>query len=210
MGNKAGKALTAKTIKAYQKSTNFEPDEIKALYNQFAQFKTDAEDGKDGGTEAEINRKEFQLALGCRDSLFVNRIFQLFDKNSDGLINFSEFLAGIAILSSKATLQDKLRFSFTVYDFNGDDKIDREELKRLLSASLEENGVPMGAAAIDGLVESTFAQADTNRDGFIDFEEYHQMVIKHPALLKPLTMNVAEIIAERTRTSGAGGAGGSA
>lgn len=33
-----------------------EPEEIKALYNQFAQFKTDAEDGKDG-TEAVINRK---------------------------------------------------------------------------------------------------------------------------------------------------------
>lgn len=100
-----------------------------------------------------------------------------------------------------------------MYDFNGDEKIDREELKRLLQASLEENRVPMDEASVDALVESTFVQADLNRDGFIDFEEYHQMVIKHPALLKPLTMNVAEIIAERTRTSaaggGAGGAGGS-
>uniref|UniRef100_A0A7S1C5F8 EF-hand domain-containing protein n=1 Tax=Bicosoecida sp. CB-2014 TaxID=1486930 RepID=A0A7S1C5F8_9STRA len=209
MGNKASKALNAKTIKGYQKLTKFEPDEIKALYNQFAQFKTTEEDGKEGA-EAVINRKEFQLALGCLDSLFVDRIFQLFDKNSDGLINFEEFLVGIAILSTKSSTEQKLKFSFDLYDFNGDGKIDRDELKRLLVASLGENKVPMADAHVDALVEQTFTQADLNGDGFIDFEEYHQMVIKHPALLKPLTLNVAEIIAERTRSAAAGGATGGA
>lgn len=209
MGNKAGKALNKKTIKGYQDATGFLPDEIKALYNQFAQFKTDSEDGKDG-PEAVINRKEFQLALGCSDSLFVDRVFQLFDKNSDGLINFAEFLTGISILSTKSTLEQKLHFSFDVYDFNGDGKIDRDELKRLLKASLGENSVPMEEAAMDALVGQTFDDADTNKDGFIDFEEYHQMVIKHTALLKPLTLNVAEIIAERSAAAAAGGGAGGA
>lgn len=84
-----------------------EPDEIRALYNQFETFKTTTDDGKEG-PEAVINRKEFQLALGCRDSLFVDRIFQLFDKNTDGLINFTEFVVGISILSTKSTLEQKL------------------------------------------------------------------------------------------------------
>lgn len=104
--------------------------------------------------------------------------------------------------------------SFELYDFNGDGKIDKAELKRLLQASLEENSVPMSEAAMDELVDTTFAAADTNKDDLIDFDEYHQMVIKHPALMKPLTLNVGEIIKEVTAKAaaeaGAAGAGSGA
>lgn len=103
--------------------------------------------------------------------------------------------------------------SFKLYDFNNDGKIDGPELRRLLVASLKENVVPMEEAAVDELCERTFAAADLNKDGFIDYDEYHQMAIKHPALMKHLTLNVGEIIAEVTafrtaKDSAAGGAGG--
>lgn len=53
--------------------------------------------------------REFQSALGFRDSAFVNRIFQLFDKNEDNAINFNEFICGLSVLSIRGTLEEKLQ-----------------------------------------------------------------------------------------------------
>lgn len=66
----------------------------------------------------------------------------------------------------------------------------------MLEASLGENGIRLGADSIATMVDKTFETADANRDGFIDFEEYRNMCIKQPGILKPLKLNVSEIIAE--------------
>lgn len=55
--------------------------------------------------------REFQKALGCKSSFFVDRVFHLFDENGDGFINFSEFACGIAILSPKGTFAMKVSCS---------------------------------------------------------------------------------------------------
>lgn len=52
--------------------------------------------------------REFQKALGCKSSFFVDRVFLLFDENRDGFINFSEFACGIGILSPKGTFAMKV------------------------------------------------------------------------------------------------------
>lgn len=70
-------------------STNFTPEEVIALnvhYDLISSAKRD--DGL-------INRSEFQSALGftVKESLYVDRIFQLFDTNSDNCISFDEFFA---------------------------------------------------------------------------------------------------------------------
>lgn len=61
--------------------------------------------------------------------------------------------------------------AFDVYDLNGDGKIDKTELRKLLDSALTENTVPLSDAQITELVETTFKQADVNRDGVVDREE---------------------------------------
>ncbi len=51
---------------------------------------------------------EFQLVLGLKESLYLDRFFQLFDDNNDGFINFEEFVLGLSILSSKGTHDEKM------------------------------------------------------------------------------------------------------
>lgn len=83
------------------------PDEVKALYAQFVSLK-----GEDIGSSTGLNitAAEFQAALGFRDggSVFLQRIFQLFDGNGDGVVNFEEFMHSIAVLTPTAAPEARL------------------------------------------------------------------------------------------------------
>lgn len=193
MGNKGAK-LKSKELKSLVEKTKFSADEVKALYHQFRSIKADEEEKS--ATADLINREEFQKALGCKSSFFVDRVFLLFDENRDGFINFSEFACGIGILSPKGTFAMKVSFAFDVYDLNGDERIDKSELRKLLDAALTENSVPLSEAQVTELVETTFAQADTNKDGFIDRDEFRAMVNRHRAIIDHIELNVTDIIKE--------------
>jgi hypothetical protein len=51
-----------------------------------------------------------------------------------------------------------------------------------------------------------FALLQTNGDGFIDYEEYKQMCAVNQSILKPLTINVGEIIRDAKADAAAAGA----
>jgi len=98
--------------------------------------------------------------------------------------------------------------AFDIYDLNGDGKIDKSELRKLLTAALSENNVPLSSAQVDELVDSTFEQADINRDGFIDRPEFTAMVNRNRAIIDHIELNVTDIIKEAKASATRGGAGG--
>ena len=51
---------------------------------------------------------EFRNALLFKDSVLVDRIFQVFDRDDDGEICFQEYVACLSILSLKASSEEKL------------------------------------------------------------------------------------------------------
>lgn len=196
MGNKVGKVqLKSKDVSKLSSQTGFEAEEIKALYAQFLVLKS-----SEGADEtATMNFTEFQAALGYRNaptSLFIERIFRIFDENGDGSITFEEFVGGLSLLTPTAIPEKKLRFTFQIYDVSRKGAISQSDLRDMLLGVLKENDVPMSDDQVNRLVLDTFAQHDLNKDGYIDFEEYRQMCIKSPSILKPLTLNVTELIAQ--------------
>lgn len=38
-------------------------------------------------------------------------------------------------------------------------------------------------------VEATFKEADLNNDGYISFDEFREMVIKHPQMIDSMTIS---------------------
>uniref|UniRef100_A0A7S2WR96 EF-hand domain-containing protein n=1 Tax=Mucochytrium quahogii TaxID=96639 RepID=A0A7S2WR96_9STRA len=193
MGQKGSSigTLKRKHVKELMVQTHFGAEEIDALY---AHFRSIASSQTDDGF---IDRSEFREAMGLSDSLFVDRLFQLFDENDDGRINFQEFLCGLSILCIRGTLEEKMMFSFRIYDFDNDNKISNEELTSMLKTSLLENGVDMSPAQVELIIRSTFEEADINLDGFIDFEEYKKIVGNHPSILSNMTLDFRKVIEHR-------------
>lgn len=121
-------------------------------------------------------------------------MFQLFDGNGDGFITFTEYINGLSVLSFRGTLDEKMKFSFKVYDFDNDSKISESELSKMLQASLSENDVKLTPEQASAIVKATFVEADTNRDGYVDFQEYKRMVEKYPSILTNMTLDFRKVI----------------
>lgn len=72
MGNKTGK-MSRKRSEHLATTTNFTADEILALEKYFQSI------GKAHKGETHVDRTAFKNALGLKESLFINRLFLMFD-----------------------------------------------------------------------------------------------------------------------------------
>eukprot|EP00029_Vermamoeba_vermiformis_P002149 TRINITY_DN12534_c0_g1_i1.p1 TRINITY_DN12534_c0_g1~~TRINITY_DN12534_c0_g1_i1.p1 ORF type:complete len:263 (+),score=60.71 TRINITY_DN12534_c0_g1_i1:64-789(+) len=190
MGQRGGKLkphLDEDEIAYLLKKTHFTREEIIGLYNKYKWISSSIED------DGVIDVHEFQQALGFENSQVAKRIFKVIDENNDKKITFEEFCKGLSAYCSKAPLEDKLKFSFKIYDLDRDGYIDKEELFHMLQASLFENFLlELSEAQMRKLVDSTFEEVDLNSDGRLSFDEYRKMILSNPTLLASFDMKFVD------------------
>lgn len=124
-------------------------------------------------------------------------MFALFDTENKKRIDFKAFISGLSVFSEKGTMDEKLKcmkyfftlVSFKIYDADNDGFISRDELFKLLEASLAENSLDLPTDQLDSIVDATFHEADTDKDGKISFDEYRVLVTKHPSMIGNMTIS---------------------
>jgi len=89
-----------------------------------------------------INNKKRQDLIGLTKLIFTkyyslpgiigDRLFRVFDSNENDVLELSEFKTGMNILFS-GDYEKTLRFIFDFYDFDGDGKISKEDIRVVLS-----------------------------------------------------------------------------
>eukprot|EP01007_Sphenomonas_quadrangularis_P000587 NODE_1432_length_875_cov_140.440678_g1184_i0.p1 GENE.NODE_1432_length_875_cov_140.440678_g1184_i0~~NODE_1432_length_875_cov_140.440678_g1184_i0.p1 ORF type:complete len:201 (-),score=19.87 NODE_1432_length_875_cov_140.440678_g1184_i0:220-822(-) len=174
-------------FKELQAHSHFSLDEIERLHEHYRKVSSSATD------DDLIDQKEFALALGTSNSAFCNRMFAVIDRDSTGTIDFREFIYGLSIFSEKGSLDDKAKFSFAVYDIDGDGFISKKELFDMLSCSLQEHSMSLPDDVVATLVDATFKDADKDGDERIDADEFMLMVQKHPAMLNNMMVDTSTI-----------------
>lgn len=86
------------------------------------------------------------------------------DVNSDGSIDFPEFLTMMARKMKDTDSEEEIAEAFKVFDRNGDGKISAAELRHVLTS--------IGEKLSDADVDQMIKEADTNNDGEIDIQEF--------------------------------------
>mmetsp|Transcript_29296 Transcript_29296/g.32542 ORF Transcript_29296/g.32542 Transcript_29296/m.32542 type:complete len:151 (+) Transcript_29296:91-543(+) len=91
------------------------------------------------------------------------------DKDNSGTIEFDEFLQLMAKQMTKGDLQDELREAFKAFDQNGDGKISKAELKKVMEG--------LGENLSDQDISDMIDEADHDGDGEINYEEFVAMML---------------------------------
>ena len=80
-------------------------------------------------------KKIYGQFFHCGDpSAFAEHVFRGFDINRDKKISFNEFLISLNI-TAKGNLEDKLRWTFHLYDIDEDKFISRDEMLEIVRVS---------------------------------------------------------------------------
>nr|CAD7397854.1 unnamed protein product [Timema poppensis] len=112
---------------------------------------------------------------GANTSQYAHYVFNTLDQDHSGLLSFEDFVQGLSVLS-RGSLDEKLRWTFSLYDINGDGCITKEEMTDIVSAIYDLMGKFAEPCVDDETVKEKvdriFQKMDLNKDGVVTLEEF--------------------------------------
>ena len=129
-----------------------------------------------------------RMDLKINDSRISNRLFDLFDNDKSGSIDFEEFVSNLELLIESDS-ESKIKFAFDLHDLDNNGHIDRSEIRILIKESFHENNLDYDKSQIDLLVDEFFEKADTDKSNTIDFNEFLQATKRYPDFINAMTVN---------------------
>ena len=168
MGNRSGK-LSQELIASLKEDTEFSEEELKIWYKIFSQNCVDNTLSCDSFIK--IYGKYFPHGDASK---YSRRVFTSFDKDSDGAIDFTEFITTLNV-TSHGTLEQKLIWAFKLYDVDSNGFVTKDELTEIVTEIYEMVGTKKstpGIRASEKIVERIFQQMDINHDGQLSLAEF--------------------------------------
>lgn len=126
---------------------------------------------------ASLTKSEFASALGMKaDAVFVKKMFNIVDKDSDGRISFQEFLDTV-VLFSRGKTEDKLRIIFDMCDNDRNGVIDKLELSEMLRSLVEiARTTSLSDDHVTELIEGMFQDAGLQHKEFLTYSDFKEMM----------------------------------
>ncbi|XP_065618681.1 calcineurin B-like protein 10 [Quercus suber] len=165
--------------------TIFTVNEVEALYELFKKLSSSIID------DGLIQKEELHLALlktRSGENFFLDRVFVLFDEKRNGVIEFDEFVHALSVFHPNAPMEEKIDFAFRLYDLRQTGFIKREEVKAMVIVILMESDITLTDDLLEAIMDSTFANANADKDDRINTEEWKDFVLRNPNILKNMTL----------------------
>ena len=120
-------------------------------------------------------------------------VFRMYDTNTDGYVDFTEFMLTFFIMSD-GTPEDVLKLIFRMFDVNSDGTITQKEMTKLIKdmhGLLKEEDPNLPAR--DLVAKSLFAEMDADKDGKVTVDEFVTACLGQGELSRMLALKVINI-----------------
>ncbi|TVU02184.1 hypothetical protein EJB05_52327, partial [Eragrostis curvula] len=164
---RAGSAVAATISHAQQQQARLDDEQLAELREIFRSFDRNAD-----GSLTQLELGSLLRSLGLKPSADqLDALIQRADTNSNGLVEFSEFVALVApeLLADRSPYsEDQLRRLFGIFDRDGNGFITAAELAH----SMARLGHALTVKELTGMIK----EADTDGDGRINFQEFSRAI----------------------------------
>ncbi|KAL9712606.1 Calcium-binding protein NCS-1 [Leucoagaricus gongylophorus] len=181
MGKSQSK-LSAEQLADLQQNTYFDKKELQHWYKG---FRKDCPSGTLDRTEFSRIYKQF-FPFGD-PAEFADYVFDVFDENKNGTIDFKEFISALSV-TSRGPLDEKLKWAFQLYDINKDGMITYDEMLQIVQSIYKMTGemvkLPSDEDTPEKRVDKIFRNMDRNKDAKLTFEEFVEGSKQDPTIVR--------------------------
>ncbi|RNA30123.1 Neuronal calcium sensor 1 [Brachionus plicatilis] len=170
--------------------SEFSREEILFYYQSFI---TDCPAGK-------LSKKDFQkmyekIYPQNKSTKFSSRIFEVYDRNKDGYLDFEEFLRANKITTGN-DINEKLKMAFEIYDLKNDGVLDKNEMVETISNIFTMAGIDKKNKSYKKLAEEKvdiiYRRFNLKKDNFLTLEEFIQCYLSDENLKNILSATFLE------------------
>ncbi|XP_033114132.1 dual oxidase 1-like, partial [Anneissia japonica] len=126
-----------------------------------------------------LTKHEFAEALSMQqNSLFVEQMFDVVDKEHFGTISFRDLL-DMLVIFAKGTPEEKLRLMFDVYDIGHTGTLSRDEFKAMVKSMVEGMSGTVEQDNVEELINSMFERAGFKEKEKLNFKDFLKLMEEH-------------------------------
>ncbi|KAG9792784.1 neuronal calcium sensor 1, partial [Aureobasidium melanogenum] len=196
--------LSAQELSDLQKATHFDKKELQQWYKGETRLQADtqghATDGYAGFLKdcpsGMLTKEEFQkiykqfFPFGDPSS-FADYVFNVFDADKSGSIDFKEFICALSV-TSRGKMEDKLDWAFQLYDIDGDGQISYNEMLAIVEAIYKMVGsmvkLPEDEDTPEKRVRKIFRMMDKDENGSLDMAEFKEGSKRDETIVSALSL----------------------
>lgn len=156
----------------FARDHHLKPESIKRAHRRFQ--------AADKSSTGLLTYSQFCDILQVDPSSQCNDLFKAYDYEENGNIDAREILVALANFTG-AGKEDKLKFSFMIYDEHGKGSISKAELTKILKAN---HGAKLDAEVMRR-ADTIMTHVDRQGTGLISYDDFVALPLKFPNLLFP-------------------------